>query len=367
LLTTASGPTLIGRGQTLQGKTDKFNASTGTKFAFTRALKDAFPNPGQEGTRSMFRVQYLLTHKTSEQLPDTPQFLGYSTQEKNGLYPWQRRVIAAISNPSGGSSHFRDMYLHRRHEYGQGGPVGKDIGLSPKFDAAHEIVWPVIDYRAAELRVFAAMAKEKAQREKNERLRKLYTPRAQVEDRCHRVGDPNVTIINVASLDETMKRLLSNKNAIAKAILNKEDDKRQKLRGWLEGVWEMSDDNLSARMLSMSLHAEDEHKKLQAALELRHGITRFQDEYMVDSDKFVPAFEVGEIVTHEGVTCKVLSVQNMFLRLQPVLRAFGKDIVKNGKSLTAFEWEVEKKESWIKRAETWVRVALANCPRTGPV
>jgi hypothetical protein len=253
----------------------------------------------------------------------------------------------------------------------QGGLIAGHIAIGSKHDAAHEIVWPVIDYRAAELRVFAAMAKEKAQREKNERLRRMYTPSPQPEDRCHRVKNEhqNVTIINVSSLDETMKRLLEDKSEVIKNIISEgsDDAKRRKIRGWLEGVWEMSDDNLSARMLSMSLHAEDEHKLLQAALELRHGITRFQDEYMVDADKFVPAFEVGEIVTHDGVTCKVLSVQNLFLRLQPVLRAFGKDMVKNGKSLTAFEWEVEKKESWIKRAETWVRVALANCPRTGPI
>jgi hypothetical protein len=54
---------LVGKGSALQGKEDVFNASTGTRWAFKRALEDAFPNENQEKTRQVFWKEYHKRYK----------------------------------------------------------------------------------------------------------------------------------------------------------------------------------------------------------------------------------------------------------------------------------------------------------------
>ena len=356
LVTTGSGVTLLGRGRALQGKKDVFNANIGLKVAFTRALKESFPNKSQKAIRKAFWDQYQLTHvelgldrcASKFDNADTFGFTGHAPELKSFRCTVQGHKV----NPHAKYVTFMEKGAGKTYPHQITGRFAHrkpmlNLNLSPS-----EIIWPHMDYRKMEKRVFAIMAREKAKREA---YRRAYTPapiRQQAEDRCHRVGQPKIIINNTITSEQAKKAL---ELPTAKAIIYSHARRQRQIREWLAGVWKVADAKLTAEMLSQSLYAQDNHKKLKAALKLRPGVTEILGEYVI-TKKFIPAFTVGETVTSasDGRVFKVVRVDNLYLTLQPVLRAFNKHTVKFGPTETAFEWELEKQEHWLKRAWTWV-------------
>jgi hypothetical protein len=115
-----------------------------------------------------------------------------------------------------------------------------------------------------------------------------------------------------------------------------EDFWREEEMRWVEGVWKVADERLGAKMLAMSLHAEEEFKKLQAALAKRPGVTRVIDEYIIDPKTFKSQFEIGEVVTWRGKSAKVVKIDNLCVTVQPLV----------GCNQTVFEWALEKRVGW---------------------
>ena len=153
LLTDASGPTLVSQGETLQGKEDEFNAVTGCRFALKRALA----NYGfQKSTRTLFWKEFnrrfrrdVVTCReafagvggtfSGTRLMDFDKRFGKEFEDEarrvhgyGGLYSFQERAMKkmiAMSNPTGRGA--KDFYARSRHEYADGGTVGKFCGPSP--------------------------------------------------------------------------------------------------------------------------------------------------------------------------------------------------------------------------------------------
>lgn len=351
-------PQLIGEGVTTLGRKDKSDSLVACRIALTRALGDAklgryanslfwqefqlrhrhpkFTNIG--GTFSglprklidagnAFNAEARLscghrlkakgsgtdwcTEHGYECTPSAPCSTLRPVHGYGGLYSHQRRAMKkmmAMSNPIGrGPAAF---YAHRRHEY-------SDKNVGNIIASYHDM--PV------------------KPRNKSEELRKMYSPQA--EGRCHRVGQPvhNITITNTVAPADQLKKLLHG-DAARKQILDILGDNARRQK-WLQGVWAVADERLTAKMLAMSLNANELFKKIDAELLSRPGITKVHDEYIIDADKFVPAFKTSEIVTYMGDKARVFSVHGPLVIIHS-----------DGVTYDVFDHELEKRPHWLRRA-----------------
>ena len=406
LLTGVSRPTLVSSGETLQGKKDVFNSVTGCRFALKRALanygfqkstrklfwkefrrsvhrlgmvtcREAFANVG--GAGSGFPKKLIDVSKAFEN--EARRVCGYrivapggldwctkhrvdcatnvkcsvsaeSTPGYGGLYSFQRRAMKkmlALGNPTGrGPAAF---YMQRRHEYHDvnNGPrtyeIRKLYGLGWKkiMGPFNETLWPRSEVE--KMRQLAAMYNGFGDYSRLERrvLR-------QAEDRCHRAGDPvphEIKIINTMSHADVLAEL-TGKTKIVRDIL-KQFDENRKRRQWLRGIWQVADERLTARMLSLSLSVPDEFKRVDAELLRRPGITKVCAEYIIDPKEFVSEFKIGEVVTSGNNVVQITKIDGVELTVQIILRVFGYT-VKFGPTWTVMDWEVKKKMHWLRRA-----------------
>jgi len=403
LLTEASGPTLVSKGVTTLGKQDTDSSYEGCKMAFERALSSTYFSKRET---TAFWKEFRLRHRLcSEAFSNVGgSFFGHTGGPVHGyagLYSHQKRMIdkmIVMGNPSGGSDHFRKMYMHRRHEYRD--IADKDFGKSPTGRAArtyhgsgvtidirkiYGLGWKKIVDDHTGVQIWP-----RTQAQKREQLRRMYSPVgaetagetilhptktdyaelekrimaqvtqrnertfSQAEDRCHRVGEPvTVTIVNTVDNAEVLEKAMGGEGAKRIAEILKEADRyKQQQRAWLHGVWAIADDQLTAKMRWMQgLLSAQEFAKADALLLSRPGITReLHDEYVIDPDEFVSEFEVGDMVTwKDGGLAKIIEVDTIRVTIQPVVRVFGGYTAKLGTTETVMDWEVVKKVGWWER------------------
>ncbi len=439
LMTDASGPTLVGRGQTLQGKKDVFNCVAGCRYALKRALADA---NFTKSTRELFWKVFHFCHRTRNLVTCREAFanikahggfprklvdsskafkdearricahrlvtkgsgLDWCTKHRaecstetecdvtsestptaalGGLYSYQKRAmkrLISMSSPSGhGPVAFYEHHDgvtattplwakpyspktldHLKHEYhddpykghAHGGVVGEfrkmyGLGWKKIINSNGETIWP----------------RSKAQ--KNEQYRRFYgmadteeftgyeADYSKLERRVLRQQQQKVVIVNSPS-SEILKQIFANKDRIKDIILDANE--RKKKMSWLRGTWPVADDRLTARMLSMSLKLT---KKIDAKLLKRPGITKVLDDYIIDTDKFVPAFKVGEVVTYKGGRARVYWVDGPLVTLH---------VNSDGKSYEVFDHELEIRVHWLRRvgralARMWGETAFDKAVR----
>lgn len=296
LLTKASGPTLVGRGVTTLGSKDKADSLVAFRIALTRALDDAKLGKAANG---LFWQEFQLRHR---RLPDSAAAVcQHKVVAKGNAHDWctkykthcsfdlpcggvhgygglhsfqlQRRAVKkmiALGNPvSGSSDHFRNFFAYRRHEYSDGGKL-YGLGWHRTIDDAGETIRP----RSAATKLeqyrrmygFGRTIMDPMKADYAEVEHRIATAtKQQAEDR---VGQ-QIKIINTISHADALKTLHSDATRI-KDILTDNKKRRQ----WLEGVWAIADDNLTARMLVMSLNAGEEFKRLDTELLKRPGLRK---------------------------------------------------------------------------------------------
>lgn len=332
LLTDASGPTLVGRGQTLLGKKDVFNFVTGCKFALRRALVDSCL---QKPARTLFWKEFNRCHRRTCREAFGNVGGTFTVPRCVELYSFQRRAekMMSMSSPSGRGT--ASMYAHLRHEYHDdphdGGTVENQVfirklhGLgwrsrAEKNEQPGEAIFPENDYSKLEHRVLR-----------------------QAESRCHRVRQQKITIINSMTPAAILQTLKTNSDRVKELI---KTDKIKKVFTNDESVkgWAVSDDRLTARMQSLSLNAAKQAEAIDVKLLRRPGITKVHDEYIVDPDKFVPAFKAGDVVTYIGAKARVYRVDGPLVTITCGERV--QDV---------FDHELETRPHWLRRV--WRAVA----------
>lgn len=337
---TNSDSTLVGSGKTRQGKTDAFNSITGCKFALRRALTDyGF----QKSTRTKFWKEFNRCHHSPvgvvcsdtgrpHKLIDACKSLyGYG-----GLHSFRQRKLPSHLTT-------KNVYAQHRHEYNEviiprsraeknqqlyeiynGGTVGKKVFSSE--DKPFNNIYG--DYSKLEHRILR-----------------------QAEGRRRRAGQQDkVVIVNTinarSSHGERLKELIMGEGGVKIKNILSDDEKR---RRWLRRVWAVSDDRLGARMMSMSLNAAKLAQVTDVKLLSRAGITKVHDEYIVDPDKFVPAFKAGEVVTYKGDKARVYRTDGPLVT-----------ITCGQKVHEVFDHELKKWTHWLRRL--WKRVANLDFP-----
>ena len=315
------GPTLVGKGDTVLGCKDKADSVEACKHALSRALADA--KLGKEAN-TLFWEEFHKRHRrvtcqhkvvakgngtdwcTERSRECRQERCGGPVHGYGGLYSHQRRAMMATGHVPSAS------YIYRRHEF-------RDV----------ETVLP------------------RTEAEKREQYRKLYGG-----DGTHPVRTGlrrrhnNITVVNT----DQLKDLLHNNSKRVRDIL--EDGKKKQ---WMRGTWAVADERLTARMKAMSQIAAEEFARVDAELVSRPGITKVGNEYIV-AVNFVPRFEAGDIVMCENRTAKVLEVNGVILKIQPVILAFGLHAAKFGGTKTVMDWEVKPVTHWPLLRRVWKRV-----------
>lgn len=159
----------------------------------------------------------------------------------------------------------------------------------------------------------------------------------QAEGRCRRVGDKHT--------------YGTGKTHTVKVSHLEADAKRQQ---WLPGLWGVSDQKLTARMLSMSLVAGDLAAKIDEKLLKRAGITKVRDEYIIGPE-FVPAFEAGQVVTWMGDGAKVFSVHGPLITIHA-----------GGRTYDVFDHELKERPGLLPRLGRAVAKFFAETEIRGP-
>lgn len=379
LLTATSGPTLISTGVTTLGSRDKPDSYIGCKEAFERALSTAYFNKRET---TAFWKEFRKRHKRietvkpscAEKFSNTENFAGrgaqggkffpthgyggsHSFRKQAKKHPWQR-----VGFSTGGIDPFRTLYGHCRHEYQD--VVDKALGKSPTGRAARDYSkGGLVDVRKLHGLGWQRLVPE-PKRDKAEQLRQMYnyhlpstlSAHRQAENRCHRVGKP-ITIVNVATPAKALSAMMGGAGAKRVRDIITEADRYKRQRTWLQGLWTVADDGLTAHMKSMQLLAGEKADKLDTELLSRPGITKVLGEYIIDADVFVSAFKVGDSVTSDkfGVG-KVVEINGVTLRIQPVLRVgLGFYVSDAAPVKTVMDWEVKKHVGRLRRAWTWLR------------
>lgn len=192
LVTTSSGPTLVGRGRTVQGKKDVFNSVTGCRFALKRALADA---NFTKSVRTLFWKEFGRCHRrvicraAFTNVGGTFSGKVYEDEARRG-----ERAVKKMLNPTG-----HGPYAHRRHEYHDG-----------------EMLLPKVNVKWSKA-------------EKDEQLRRMYSGDVDYSSLERRILR-QIKIINAVTPSDYLKQLLANEQTIRDIIAAK------KRRSWLRRV-----------------------------------------------------------------------------------------------------------------------------------
>lgn len=100
-------------------------------------------------------------------------------------------------------------------------------------------------------------------------------------------------------------------------------NRSESMRRWVDGCWPQ-------------LIADADYM----ALEKRAGVTKVHDDFLVDLEKWVDLYEVGELVRHKGKLARVMKVTGPLVTLKYRARTY-----------TVMDWEIEKTGpiNWIKK------------------
>lgn len=296
LLIANEPPILVGSGKALQSKTDVFNSVTGCTFALKRALADyGFQN----STKILFWKEFNRCYRRQN----------IATCRKTSSDECQHRIMA-----KGGGTDWCKQY--------------SDYCRSPKTKTTVPGYGGLYTFRqeqAAKAEAARAKAggtvkpKKRTRAEKNRIFRELYG-----FGQRHRIGDVapvEYLIINNSTVShgERLQQLLTDEARLKNILTGKKFDA-----------------NLTARMSTTVAEAAN---AVAAKLLKRPGITRILDDYIVDPDKFEPAFTAGEVVTYKGDKARVYRVDGPLVSIT----------CDNGVH-KVFDHELEPRVHWLRRA-----------------
>lgn len=323
-------PQLVAEGVTTLGKQDKASSLIGCTIALERALDNAKLGKAANG---LFWQEFHLRHRR----PTFTEFVGE---------PFSGPPKKLIDAGAAFEDESRRVCGHRLRLRLSGTDWCTKHGDTCKPGQRHEYADFVRSDNAGE------SIRPRSEAEKREQYRGMYgvgktvmaTDKLQAEDRCHRVH--NITITNHVGTDWQKLNRVKIKELVTKAH-------EQRQRRWLRGLRTVSNEKLSARMLSMSLFDPEEHRRINAELLSRAGVSKVLIEYIIDAEKFEPLYKVGQVLRHDGHTVKVVGITGPVVVVQPLF----------GKNKTVMDWELELmvQPHILLRAWRWLR-DTANWP-----
>lgn len=155
------------------------------------------------------------------------------------------------------------------------------------------------------------------------------------EDRIHRVGSKSKPRSEYDKQREIALRYGG--SALFTGSMSRSGIKR-----WVAGPHHGSIVELT-QLAAAGLLADDATKLLMA----RPGVTRIQDEFLIDESLWVSPVKVNETITHEGQTCRVTAINGPLVTLSLSRKTC--DI-----GFTVMDWEI-KKIGIVKRFGKWVK------------
>jgi hypothetical protein len=361
---------IVGKGVTTLGKTDSLFAC---KLALTRALDDA--KLGKE-TNAAFWKEFHEKHQPTcceafsnvggiydgrATIPTKRETCPHRSKARGNAHDWcvEHKTHCSAST---GCGRFNNASNPLPSLHGYGGfhsfqkkalerlRGGRSAYYVHRRSHAGESFIPRDKFKA----LFSPDSPEQEHRRMKDAIyRDMYGYRApayrQAESRCHRVGDRHTPVIvnvtnPVGGSDWVKKVFEDNKDRITEIIGGGMNERRRK---WLHGLWDVSDEKLTARMHGMELIAADEFARVEKELLSRPGVSKVHNEYIIDSEEFVPKYKVGRVLRHDGQPVRVVDVAGCSVEIQPLV----------GNNRTVMDWELELlyQPHWIVRAYQWVK------------
>lgn len=116
-------------------------------------------------------------------------------------------------------------------------------------------------------------------------------------------------------------------------------NRSESMRRWVDGCWP-----LSLRQKLQELIADADYMALEKRMMSRAGVTKVHDDFLVDLEKWVDLYEVGELVRHKGKLARVMKVTGPLVTLKYRGRTYET-------TFTVMDWEIEKTGpiNWIKK------------------